>query len=359
MKFLHTSDWHLGRQFHNVSLLGDQRIVLSQIIDYISDHGIDALIIAGDIYDRSVPPASAIEVLNEFVEVVCGQLNTPIIMISGNHDGAERLSFASQHMKSAGLHIIGRYQDMLTPVILTSTTAGEVAFYGMPYHDPEHIRSHFGADVSTHDEAHQYVCQKILSHIHSLTFETDTDSTSTSTSTSSSTSASFNPSLPHKSECKNVLLSHCFIDGAEESDSERPLSIGGSDRVSYQHFEAFDYVALGHLHQAQQRGKEYIRYSGSMMKYSFSEQHHKKGMTLVELDHDGFVSAQAIPLVSPKNMRVIEGTMQEVLDNGKQDKHHLDYVLVRLLDTHAILDPMEKLRAVYPNILHLEKPGML
>lgn len=326
MKFLHTSDWHLGRQFHNVSLLDDQKAVLQQITDYLQQHPVDALVIAGDIYDRSVPPTAAIELMNHFVEQVCGELKLPIILIPGNHDGAERLGFASKQMKESGLHIISNFRDMVTPIVLDSDI-GPVAFYGMPYNDPELVRHHFKQSVSTHDEAHQHLCEEIKK-----SFEDGT---------------------------KNVLISHCFVDGAIESESERPLSIGGSDRVSHEHFVDFDYVALGHLHQPQKKGEEHIRYSGSLMKYSFSEQHQKKGMTLVELDEDGFKSATHIDLKAPHQMRIIEGELDEILSQGKTDPNSEDYLLVRLMDKHAILNPMDKLRVVYPNVLHLEKPGML
>ncbi|ELE8117867.1 exonuclease SbcCD subunit D [Vibrio fluvialis] len=327
MKFLHTSDWHLGRQFHNVSLLEDQRYVLKQLIDYLKNNAVDAVIVAGDVYDRSVPPTVAIELLDEVVSSICTDLNIPMIMIPGNHDGAKRLGFAAKQMKGAGLHIISDFEQMMTPVVLKSEQAGDVAFYGMPYNDPEQVRHHYQNSVTTHDEAHQFLCECIKA-------QRDTSQ-------------------------RHVLISHCFVDGAMESDSERPLSIGGSDRVNHEHFADFDYVALGHLHQPQKKGEEHIRYSGSLMKYSFSEQYQKKGMTLVELNDAGFVAAEHIPLSTPHDMRIIEGELDQLLEQGKTDPSAHDYLLVRLHDKHAILDPMEKLRKVYPNVLHLEKPGML
>ncbi|MFV8452910.1 exonuclease SbcCD subunit D [Vibrio campbellii] len=327
MKFIHTSDWHLGRQFHNVSLLDDQQAVLDQLIQYVEDNPVDAVVVAGDIYDRSVPPTIAIELLNKVVKRICGELNTPMILISGNHDGAERLGFGSEQMKNAGLHIISNFEDMLTPVVIETESAGQVAFYGMPYNDPEQVRFAYQEPVSTHDQAHKLLAEKITEQ--------------------------FQP------EQRNVLVSHCFVDGAIESESERPLSIGGSDRVSHEHFLKFDYVALGHLHQPQKKGEEYIRYSGSLMKYSFGEQNQKKGFTLVEIDQSGFVSAEHIELAAPHEMRIVEGELEQVIEQGKTDPKNEDYLLVRLMDKHAILNPMEKLRTVYPNVLHLEKPGML
>lgn len=327
MKFIHTSDWHLGRQFHNVSLLDDQQAVLDQLIQYIENNPVDAVVVAGDIYDRSVPPTIAIELLNKVVKRICGELNTPMILISGNHDGAERLGFGSEQMKNAGLHIISNFEDMLTPVVIETKSAGQVAFYGMPYNDPEQVRFAYQEPVSTHDQAHKLLAEKITEQ--------------------------FQP------EQRNVLVSHCFVDGAIGSESERPLSIGGSDRVSHEHFLNFDYVALGHLHQPQKKGEEYIRYSGSLMKYSFGEQNQKKGFTLVEIDQNGFVLAEHVDLAAPHEMRIVEGELEQVIEQGKTDPKNEDYLLVRLMDKHAILNPMEKLRTVYPNVLHLEKPGML
>jgi len=327
MKFIHTSDWHLGRQFHNVSLLDDQQAVLDQLIQYIENNPVDAVVVAGDIYDRSVPPTIAIELLNKVVKRICGELNTPMILISGNHDGAERLGFGSEQMKNAGLHIISNFEDMLTPVVIETESAGQVAFYGMPYNDPEQVRFAYQEPVSTHDQAHKLLAEKITEQF--------------------------------QSDQRNVLVSHCFVDGAIESESERPLSIGGSDRVSHEHFLNFDYVALGHLHQPQKKGEEYIRYSGSLMKYSFGEQNQKKGFTLVEIDQNGFFSAKHVDLAAPHEMRIVEGELEQVIEQGKTDPKNEDYLLVRLMDKHAILNPMEKLRTVYPNVLHLEKPGML
>ncbi|EJB8582552.1 exonuclease SbcCD subunit D [Vibrio parahaemolyticus] len=327
MKFIHTSDWHLGRQFHNVSLLEDQQAVLEQLIQYIENNPVDAVIVAGDVYDRSVPPTIAIELLNRVVKRICGELNTPMILISGNHDGAERLGFGSEQMKRSGLHIISNFEDMLTPVVIETKAAGHVAFYGMPYNDPEQVRYVYKDPVSTHDEAHKLLAEKITEQF--------------------------------QSEHRNILISHCFVDGAIESESERPLSIGGSDRVSHEHFLNFDYVALGHLHQPQKKGEEYIRYSGSLMKYSFGEQNQKKGFTLVEIGKDGFIGAEHIELTAPHEMRIVEGELEQILEWGKTDPKNEDYLLVRLMDKHAILNPMEKLRTVYPNVLHLEKPGML
>ena len=322
MKFIHTSDWHIGRQFHSVSLLDDQRHVLDQIVAHIKDEAVDAVIIAGDIYDRSVPPAAAVSLLDEVLNTICSDLGVPVILIPGNHDGAERLRFGSNQLSQAGLHIMGDLDQITQPVVL-SKNGCDVSFYGIPYNDPESVRNHFSVDVSSHDEAHQYLVEQI-----------------------DSVKAANNI---------NVLISHCFIDGAEESESERPLSIGGADRVSVEPFKSFDYVALGHLHNPQYKGEEHIRYSGSILKYSFSEQRQQKGVTLVEMQVNGLKSTKHLPLKPLRDMRILEGELDDLLQQGLTDPNNQDYLLIRLTDQNAILEPMAKLRQVYENVLHIEK----
>ncbi|MDC0611002.1 exonuclease SbcCD subunit D [Vibrio sp.] len=327
MKFIHTSDWHLGRQFHNISLVDDQRQVLSQLINYIKTEKVDALVIAGDIYDRAVPPTSAIELLNETVQSICGECGIPLICIPGNHDSAVRLGFASNQMEASGLHILSSAQDFNAPVRITDEAGETTCFYGIPYLDPETARDKLNHPFKTHDDIYSFLGEQLREAI--------------------STGEN------------NVLIAHCFVDGADESDSERPLSIGGADRVNFQHLTGFDYVALGHLHQPQFRGIETIRYSGSLLKYSFSEQHQNKSVTLVELKAGEPAQLTKLPLTSSHDVRVIEGYLDDIIQTGMTDANAQDYIMVRLLDSHAILEPMEKLRSVYPNVLHLEKPGML
>jgi len=326
MRILHTSDWHIGRQFHNVSLLDDQRHVLNQITDLIAERQVDVVLIAGDIYDRSVPPANAVELLDEVINRICKELAVPVIMIAGNHDGPERLGFGSRQFAGSGLHIVGPLLDRQEPVIL-SDKAGDVAFYGIPYADPFTVRDVFAVEAATHDEAMAHLIAQVHEH--------------------------------NGSERRCVVLSHCFLDGGEESESERPLSIGGADRVSPKHFMDFSYVALGHLHGRQFKGAQHIRYSGSILKYSFSEQNHHKSVTLVELDAEGQCEIEQVELKPLRDMRVLDGALDDLLEQGRNDPHSEDYLLVRLTDTHAILDIMGKLRAVYPNILHLERPGLM
>jgi len=302
--------------------LDDQCHVLRQIKNYAKTHDVDALIIAGDIFDRSVPPADAVEALDDFLDEITAELSIPIIMISGNHDSAERLGFGAGHMRQSGLHILNALHDVTTPVVI-ETESGPVHFYGIPYHDPVEVREAFACEVSTYDEAHTYLVDQIKQ--------------------------------VRVADVPAVLISHCFIDGAEESESERPLSIGGADRVSYQPLEDFDYVALGHLHGPQYKGKQHIRYSGSLLKYSFSEYKQKKGITLVELDDKSLVGTEHLPLKPQKDLRVIEGLLIDILEQAKTDTNNEDYLFVRLLDKQDILDPLGQLRKVYPNTLQLER----
>jgi exonuclease SbcD len=328
MKFLHTSDWHLGRQFHNFSLLEDQVYVLDQLADIAAAQKVDAIIIAGDIYDRSVPPASAVSVLDHILNRFCNEMQVPVILIAGNHDSSERLGFGARQLQHAGLHIVGPLKKDFDPFVLKDEH-GEVAFYGIPYVEPATVRDRFAIELSGHDEALAFLTREIQTH-----------------------------NQEHGGR-RTVVISHCFLDGGTESESERPLSVGGADRVSPQHFLPFDYTALGHLHGPQYKGAEHIRYSGSILKYSFSEEHQKKSVTIVDMDADGRCSIDKIPLQPIRNMRTIEGELATIIDNGKSDPNADDYIQVRLTDTHAILDIMGKLRDVYPNVLHLERPGLL
>jgi exonuclease SbcD len=328
MKFLHTSDWHLGRQFHNVSLLEDQAYVLDQIFDIAVRETVDAVVIAGDVYDRTVPPARAVSLLDSILDRLCRDLALPVIMIPGNHDSPERLGFGARQLSGSGLHIIGSTDAILSPVML-SDAYGQLAFYGIPYLEPVMAREYFEVELSGHDETLAYVAERIKTH------------------------------NQQNGRFRTVVVSHCFLDGGEDCESERPLSVGGADRVSAKLFKTFDYTALGHLHGPQFKLINKIRYSGSILKYSFSEEHHNKSVTIVDMDAKGKCVIEKIALTPLHDMRSLEGSLKDVLERGQSDPNFEDYVQVRLSDTHAILDIMGKLREVYPNVLHLERPGLV
>jgi len=326
MRILHTSDWHLGRQFHNVSLLEDQRHALEQVLAIIRERQVDVVLVAGDIYDRSVPPAAAVELLDQTVHGICHGLGVPLIMIAGNHDGPQRLAFGARQLAGAGLHVFGPLQKELQPVTLDKDGV-EVAFYPLPYAEPATVRQVFGVEVASFDEAQGFLLEQVRQH--------------------------------NGLQRPCVVIAHCFLAGGEVSESERPLSLGGADQVAPERFRDFAYAALGHLHGPQQRGAEHVRYSGSLLKYSFSEERQRKGVTLIELDAERNTRIEQIPLVPLHDMRTLEGSLAELLAAGQRDRHRDDYLLVRLTDSHAILDVMSKLREVYPNVLHLERPGLM
>ncbi len=325
MRFLHTSDWHIGRQFHHVSLLEDQRHVLFQMIDMIRQKAVDAVLVSGDIYDRSVPSSEAVQLLDEVLHQISQILKVPVIIIAGNHDGAERLAFGARQLQQAGVYIFGPLTADLTPVILNDA-AGAVAIYAIPYADPATVRQVLNIDVHSHDAAMQALCERVRAD-----------------------------NGPVR---RCLVLSHCYLEGGDPSDSERPLAIGGADQVSAKHFQKFHYSALGHLHGAQFKRDPHIRYSGSILKYSFSEAAHHKSVTLVDMDEHGACTIEKIPLVPLRNLRVIEGLLSDLLERGKTDPKADDYLLVRLLDKHAMLDVMGTLREVYPNVLTLERPAL-
>ncbi|UPW16924.1 exonuclease SbcCD subunit D [Agarivorans sp. TSD2052] len=324
MKFLHTSDWHLGRQLHNQSLLEDQQYVLEQIVELAQQHRVDALLVAGDIFDRSVPPSQAVKVLDDILHRFINELAIPVIMIAGNHDGAQRLAFAARHMRD--LHIIGPLTDSIEPITLSTKAGDTVQFYGLPYAEPATVREVFNCEATSHQEAMQVLLEQVTGH----------------------------DSQGHN----KVVIAHCFLDGGDESESERPLSIGGADKITPSLFSDFAYVALGHLHGPQYKGEQHVRYSGSPLKYSFSEQHHAKSITLVELIGED-CQIELLPLKPLRDVRIIEGMLVDVLKAGEIDPNKDDYLMVKLLDKSAILDAMGKLRSVYPNVLHLERTGLM
>lgn len=324
MKIFHTADWHLGKLVQGVSMIEDQAYVLYQFLQEIDKEKPDVVVIAGDLYDRSVPPTEAVSLLDNIFSEIAIKREIPVVAIAGNHDSPGRIHFGSQFMDAKGLHIIGNLSKELKPVVLNDEF-GEVHFHLIPYTDPSHVRYIYGDDtVKTQQDA----MAKILEHV----------------------VESLDPSARH------VLVGHAFVtkDGVKEennTDAERPLSIGGSECVDAKLFEPFHYTALGHLHQAHFVDQEKIRYSGSPLKYSISEETHKKGYLIIDLAADGSIQVTKKPLVPRRELRTVEKTMDEILKSPKSE----DYVFVKLLDDTPIISPMEKIRSVYPNAMHVER----
>lgn len=331
MKIIHTGDWHIGKIVNEFSMLEDQKYILEQLMSVIEKEKPDALVVSGDIFDRSIPPVEAVELVDEVFNRVVLELKTPVLAVSGNHDSAERLSFASRILTKNGLHITGIYDGTVRCISLSDNT-GPVNFYLLPYTDPRMVRHlHQDNSISTHDDA----MKKILENI----------------------------SLSLDSEQRNIMITHGYItylgEQAETCDSERPLSVGGADVVSSTYFNIFNYTALGHLHSPQRVGADNIRYSGSLMKYSLSEVSQKKGLYIVDVDSTGSTAANFVELTPKRDMRIIKGPLSELINPANyMDANQEDYVYAILTDKGELMDPISKLRAVYPNIMGLSKENV-
>lgn len=326
MRFIHTADWHLGRLMYGVHLTEDQWHVLDQLAALVKDVRADALIVAGDVYDRAVPPPDAVRVLDEFLARVVVDLRVPVIVIAGNHDSPRRLQFGSRMFAGQGLHLAGALDSRPKGVVL-GDEHGPVHIYAIPYAEPASVREHFSVeDVTDHDAA----MRTLVSGVREI----------------------------HPTGERSVLVAHIFAAGGTEAESERPLSVGGSGQVDCSCLLGFNYVALGHLHRPQTAGQAHVRYAGSLLKYSFSEADHRKSVTLVDMDRSGSCFIEAIPLSPLRDVRRIRGMLKDLLACPDPDIGKDDYVMATLLDTGALLDVMGKLRQVYPNLLHVERPHL-
>lgn len=321
MKILHSADWHLGRYLHGVSLIDDQRYVLDQFVALAAAEHVDAVVIAGDIYDRSVPPAEAVALLDDVLARLVVEASIPVVVIAGNHDSAERIGFGGRILEKHRLIVRGGLDD-ISPVIFEDDH-GELAIFPLPYVEPTFARALEGGE-SIND--HQGAVAHLLSRM----------------------KASMNPDRRH------ILVGHAFVAGGSESESERPLSVGGSGMVTAATFDAFDFVALGHLHRPQSLVGERVHYSGSLLKYSFSEADHCKSVSLVDVGADGAVSIRQESLAPRRDVRIITGTLAELLEHPGPAETREDYLCAQLTDTTPVLDPMARLREVYPNILELQ-----
>lgn len=324
MRILHTADWHLGRIFYGIHLTDEQAHMLGQFVQLVKETKADVVIIAGDIYDRAVPPTEAVQLLDDVLSQILIDCHVPVIMIAGNHDSPERLGFGNRLLARQGLHVVGTPGRHISPLVLGDKT-GPVYFVPLPYAEPALVREKYQNDaVGDHHDALQHMINHLLTQV------------------------------PQKS--RTVGIAHAFVAGGAVSESERPLSVGGAGQVAFQLFNAFHYTALGHLHNAQTAGNERIRYSGSLMKYSFDEAIQQKGINLIDLDACGGIAVEQVVLSPRKNVRCISGYLDDLLQARPTDGTQEDYLLVTLEDREPILDVMGKLRQVYPNVMHIERP---
>ena len=320
MKFLHLADLHLGKRVNGFSMLEDQAHILRQILAILDDEQPDGVLIAGDVYDKSVPSVEAVELLDGFLTELRAR-GVPVLLISGNHDSPERLAFGGRVMDSCGIHISPVYDGALAPVTLHDAF-GPVHVWLLPFVKPAHVRRWFpDADIESYTDA----VAEAVAHM-------DIDTAA-----------------------RNVLVTHQFVTGGTRSGSEE-LSVGGTDNVDSGVFAPFDYVALGHLHGAQHIGRETIRYAGSPLKYSFSEARQHKSVTVVTLGEKGDVQVRTVALTPLRELREIRGSYDELTARSfyEHTTYRSDYLHLILTDEQDVFDAMSRLRTIYPYLMTLD-----
>lgn len=320
MKFLHLADLHLGKRVNGFSMLEDQAHILRQILAILDDEQPDGVLIAGDVYDKSVPSVEAVELLDGFLTELRTR-GVPVLLISGNHDSPERLAFGGRVMDSCGIHISPVYDGALAPVTLHDEF-GPVHVWLLPFVKPAHMRRWFpDADIESYTDA----VAEAVAHM-------DIDTAA-----------------------RNVLVTHQFVTGGTRSGSEE-LSVGGTDNVDSGVFAPFDYVALGHLHGAQHIGRETIRYAGSPLKYSFSEARQHKSVTVVTLGEKGDVQVRTVALTPLRELREIRGSYNELTARSfyEHTTYRSDYLHLILTDEQDVFDAMSRLRTIYPYLMTLD-----
>ncbi len=319
MKIMHLSDLHIGKKVNEYSMLQDQIYILKEILQIIDDEKVETVIIAGDVYDRSLPPNEALELFDEFLYQLSGR-NVNVFVISGNHDSPERISYCGRMMTENKIFLSPVYDGNVKPITLNDDY-GEVNFYLLPFVRPADIRRYFP------DENIENYTDAVKVAIDNMNVD-------------------FNE--------RNILVTHQFVTGAELSESE-DIIVGGTDNVSGEVFDGFDYVALGHIHREQTVGKDNIRYCGTPLKYSFSEAKHIKSVTILDFNDKGNIEYSKIPLTPFRDMREIRGTYYELtLKSSYESTNTEDYLHITLTDEEDIPDAIGKLRSIYPNIMKLD-----
>ena len=320
MKLMHLSDLHLGKRLNEFSLLEDQDFILSQILNIAREQQPDALLIAGDVYDKAVPSAEAVRLFDDFLYQLA-ERKLPVFIISGNHDCPERIAFGSRLLDASGIHLSPVYSGQVEPITLTDEF-GPVHFWLLPFLKPIHVRRFYPEEP------------------------TDTYSQALSTAVSH---------LKLNTADRNVLVTHQFVTGSARSDSEE-LSVGGADHVDAGVFEAFDYVALGHLHRPQSCGSEKLRYCGTPLKYSFSEARDEKSVTIAELREKGSLALHTVPLKPLRELVELKGSFEELTDKAffQGTTWCSDYTHLTLTDEEDIPDALGKLRLIYQNLMKLD-----
>lgn len=330
MRLIHLSDLHIGKKVNEFSMLEDQRYILKEILKITDSRHAEGVMISGDIYDKSVPPAEAVTLLDEFLTEL-SRRNLPVFIISGNHDSPQRLDFGSRLLASEKIYISGIFEKIPQPIVQTDAY-GEIHFYLLPFIKPASVRHVLGQETEgTEEEGEE---EEIRTYPDALAWVME--------------------QIPVDPSVRNVLLAHQFVTGAICSESEE-LYAGGQENVDAALFDAFDYVALGHIHRPQKIGRETVRYCGTPLKYSFSEASHVKSVTLVDLKKKGEVAVEQIPLTPRRDLREIRGTYEELTARSAYEGTAVeDYLHITLTDENDIMDAMNRLRTIYPNIMKLD-----
>ena len=357
MRFLHTADWHLGRIFYGQYLTDDQAYVLEhQFFTILKEEKIDGILLAGDVFDRAVPPIEAIELWDSIITRLAMDYKVPLFIVSGNHDGAERLEVGRSMLSESGVHIWGSPHHALRPFEFESSD-GKVAICPMPFSEPRRIGDALGLNFSESKSVDTDMTDDTL---FSYVDDKDQEAVALNLHNYDQMYQAWSDYLRNQvpKGMRSIAISHAFVMGGEDGGSERTLSVGGSEQVSPHVFKDFHYTALGHLHGPQRMGADYIRYSGSPLKYSFDEHMQKKSFTIIDMDTKGQVDISTIPVEPKRDVVILEGYFEDLLNNKElQAKHKDDYVQARLLDTMPIMDGMAKLRQVYRCCMTIDLVG--
>ena len=359
MRFLHTADWQLGRIFYGQYLTDDQAYVLEhQFFTILKEEKIDGILLAGDVFDRAVPPIEAIELWDSIITRLAMDFKVPLFVVSGNHDGAERLEVGRSMLSESGIHIWGSPHHALQPFEFEGFD-GRVAICPMPFSEPRRIGDALGLNSSESKPVDTDTAEDTLfSYVDDKAQEAVALNLHNYDQMYQAWSDYLYKQVPKR--MRSIAISHAFVMGGEVGGSERTLSVGGSEQVSPHVFKNFHYTALGHLHGPQRMGADHIRYSGSPLKYSFDEHEQKKSFTIIDMDTKGKVDISTIPVEAKRDVVILEGYFEDLLNNtALQTKHKDDYVQARLLDTMPIMDGMAKLRQVYHRCMTIELAGRI
>ena len=359
MRFLHTADWHLGRIFYGQYLTDDQAHVLEhQFFTILKEEKIDGILLAGDVFDRAVPPIEAIELWDSIITRLAMDYKVPLFVVSGNHDGAERLEVGRSMLSESGIHIWGSPHHALQPFEFEGFD-GRVAICPMPFSEPRRIGDALGLNSSESKPVDTDTAEDTL---FSYVDDKDQEAVALNLHNYDQMYQAWSDYLYKQvpKQMRSIAISHAFVMGGEVGGSERTLSVGGSEQVSPHVFKNFHYTALGHLHGPQRMGADHIRYSGSPLKYSFDEHGQKKSFTIIDMDTKGKIDISTIPVEAKRDVVILEGYFEDLLNNtALQTKHKDDYVQARLLDTMPIMDGMAKLRQVYHRCMTIELAGRI